>query len=990
MPSIPKLKVAGLYTNGNQHEVPEGALAQATNCVVRASGQLEPRRGLPTMHETTIPDPFGVQNAVAFYNSGRVLQYTENGGTNKLAYSASSPTPGAWTAHSGSYTPPDPALLRMKFAEARQNLYFTTSAGIYGKTSLSGTPSSSGVSRPVEDSPNCVIKDENPNTTGAWLEADSAVAYRVVIGILDANNNLKLSAPSGRIVVVNEADVTATLQRTSNVVTATTTTAHNLPAGRELLLTNPSGTFGAGPWTITPGSSTTFDYSEMDSDAGPTAGFVFTNGTRRVSLAFFFDTDVTTSHFFRIYRSTSSDSAATDPGDELFQIYERRFTSTDITNRFVLFTDSTPETALYSNPLYTNPRTGDGILAANELPPAAKDIAYWQDRMWFANTTDRHRLSLQLIGTGAPDGVQHEDLLTIGDQTYRFSTSASSSPYTHVAIDADPSPSEAIRKTANNLVQAINTRWYEGDSTIRAYYTSSQGDPPGKIVLEGALGGSTFYVAATRPASFNPVPATLIEITEGSSSRTGSTVTITTGSSHGFAVAQQVYLASNQNGGATPGSANFANGVKTVATTPTGTTFTYTESGSAVTMTGTYQVFATTTASKNDRRTNGVSYSHLLQPEAVPTTNYFEVGARNQEILRIVPLRDRLFVFKADGIFTVAGSGSSFAVDLLDTSAVLKAPDTAVVLGGLIYCLTNQGVVTVSESGVNVVSYPIERSLVVALANSQVSKSFAVAHETDRLYILALYSAVLSADTQFVYNYVAKAWTDWDVLGLTHGGTDPAVDLLSFCLASSKMRRESRTLSTSTPNDDYADDRLSVTVSAVDTAAGTMTTDFSGLDPGYVIEDSAGNRWVVLSSNQSTVYYSPSSTVAAPATGAGFLWGRYPVTVKFARESAGAPGLTKHFGESQLHFDARSFAYLTLTFSNEYTSASSTYYSPANEYSALSATQPTMKNLRSLVPLELQRSTQLQIGFVMLQAFGFFRLDGYTLEVNPGSPRVHR
>jgi hypothetical protein len=76
-----------------------------------------------TFGTTTTP------RALAFYGSGRVVQYSE-GGSEKLAYSTTAG--GSWTAYSGTYSPVDTSLLRMKFVEANQNLYFNTSVGPEG------------------------------------------------------------------------------------------------------------------------------------------------------------------------------------------------------------------------------------------------------------------------------------------------------------------------------------------------------------------------------------------------------------------------------------------------------------------------------------------------------------------------------------------------------------------------------------------------------------------------------------------------------------------------------------------------------------------------------------------------------------------------------------------------------------------------------------------------------------------------------------------
>src|SRR5690606_33655051 len=113
--------------------------------------------------------------------------------------------------------------------------------------------------------------------------------------------------------------------------------------------------------------------------------------------------------------------------------------------------------------------------------------------------------------------------------------------------------------------------------------------------------------------------------------------------------------------------------------------------------------------STNNESVNRVYFSKLGQPEAVPSVNYIDVGPQDQAIERIVALRDNLFVLKTDGVYIIDGvSAPNFSVRLLDNSSNIIAPDTAVVLSNQIYALSSQGVVTITETGVGIISRPIE------------------------------------------------------------------------------------------------------------------------------------------------------------------------------------------------------------------------------------------------------------------------------------------
>lgn len=125
--------------------------------------------------------------------------------------------------------------------------------------------------------------------------------------------------------------------------------------------------------------------------------------TSVVDLTFPIPDDITTEHFYEIYRSALVTSLTLDgledliPEDELFLVVED-FPAT-LTGS-VTVTDITPDDfRLGGSLLYTNPISGEGILQANEPPPLAKDIALYKNYSFYANTKSRHRLDLNLIST---------------------------------------------------------------------------------------------------------------------------------------------------------------------------------------------------------------------------------------------------------------------------------------------------------------------------------------------------------------------------------------------------------------------------------------------------------------------------------------------------------------------------------------------------------------------------------------------------------------
>jgi hypothetical protein len=330
-----------------------------------------------------------------------------------------------------------------------------------------------------------------------------------------------------------------------------------------------------------------------------------------------------------------------------------------------------------------------------------------------------------------------------------------------VLLSQSSSVGVAIDLTARSLVRVINK---DSDSPVSATYLSGSDDLPGKILLKSkSLEDVDFYIAisdGSLTTEFSPeLPQNF-----GLDSIDLGTGIFTTTQNHNFAIGDQIYI--NDNPGGTP---TEYSGAYTVATTPAANTFTLTESPS-INQPGPLSgfVYKTTAASDNNEVPNRLMYSKTNQPEAVPSSNYVDVGSKDKQILRILALRDNLFCLKEDGIFLVSGAAApNFSVRLLDNSAILTAPDSAVVLNNLIYCLTTQGIVSISDSGVSIVSRPIEDLIkkVTTFRYNFKTASFGVGYESDRAYLIWLPTQIPETLASQCYRYstITNTWTRWTI-----------------------------------------------------------------------------------------------------------------------------------------------------------------------------------------------------------------------------------
>jgi len=183
-------------------------------------------------------------------------------------------------------------------------------------------------------------------------------------------------------------------------------------------------------------------------------------------------------------------------------------------------------------------------------------------------------------------------------------------------------------------------------------------------------------------------------------------------------------------------------------------------------------------SSSNDVHPNAVYFSKYRQFESVPLLNSFVCGEDSQAIHRLIPLRDGLFALTEGGVYRIGGySPESFYREVFDSTVKLMAPESAAVLSNHIFCLTNQGVVAINDSGVIPVSRSIENLMLALISPSMVEVTkkyaFALTYESERKYIL--FTPTCPSDTcatqAFVYNIFTKAWTRWKLTahcGLIH------------------------------------------------------------------------------------------------------------------------------------------------------------------------------------------------------------------------------
>jgi hypothetical protein len=922
------MKIRGLYTHSNElSEVPEGSLAVADDIVINRDSIAEPRRGFDVL-DTGFSNTAFRANKLFFYKDKLIAHYSSN----LMGYYSG----GVWTPYSTTHSPlanPDTTsaftTVKMKAAESNQNFYFTTSTGIYKLEQYNGTPKPAGAYKALD-----VDATMSGTATAAWLAQDYRVAYRIIWGYTDENNNLILGSPSQRSVITNTStinDVTLAITIPDGITTNWFYQVYRSAAvDNSSSDVEPSDELGL-VYEGNPVARNFSTYTKTFVDAGVDTGTEiitsvahgFSNGDAvTLTSTGTLPTGITAgSVYYIISATTDTFKLSTTYAGSAVNITDNTGggTHTIAGANLLAVVDITPDD-LRGATIYTA-ATQEGLVYQNEPPPQALDIAVFKNCLFFGNIKSKYRYYLSLVSAGLAPGVVNGD--TIAVQVLNSAGAVTTTTtYTGAAAESIAarqfkvftagSAAQNITDTALSLVRVINRN---STSPVSAYYISGPDDLPGKILLEEeAIGGFGFAIISSRATCWSPqLPSSGI-----------------------------------------------------------------------------------TEAATNDSQKNGIAYSKPSRPDAVPLPNRFFAGSADKNILRVIALRDSLFILKEDGIYKISGQDSgSFQIELVDSSTKILAPESAVVLNNQIYALTDQGVVAITDSGVQVKSRPIE-STILSLQGADLDNlknlSFAVSYETERKYILFIPTAtsVAAADQAFVFNSFTSTWTRWP-LTKTCGAVSPTEDKLYLGDGNSNLVNQERKAYS---NRDYVDYLTTTTVTSVSGTTITLTNS-DQINIGDIIY--RDDSYVVVASVDSTSNTITTTFTALFTVGTAEILTSIKSKVKWVPFTAGNPGIVKQFREALLLFKADFQGDATLRFTSDLSPAyedetisgsGQGFWGLFNWGSAPWGGSTSRRPIRTYVPRNKQRATQMSLEFRHQTGFTSYQLAGVSLTVNSIGERV--
>lgn len=340
-------------------------------------------------------------------------------------------------------------------------------------------------------------------------------------------------------------------------------------------------------------------------------------------------------------------------------------------------------------------------------------------------------------------------------------------------------------------------------------------------------------------------------------------------------------------------------------------------------------------------------------------------------------------------------------MDLFDNTSLLIGPETVVTVSNQIMMFSDQGVVAVTETGVNIMSRPIERDLLnlIGLDRSSVENlSFAISYESDRKYIL--YTIKNASGTQaeqaYVFNTFTNTWTRWDY-NARHGLVSPVDDKLYYANNESDfLSKERKDYS----NTDYADYVKGVEITAISADGLTLTLDtIDDISKGDLIYESANAYSLVDSVDVDTLTVT-MAWVGDFTSGAGRQHlAAIAGVVEWVPYTGANPGMLKHFREATVLFKNQPSLEMNLDFETDISAGDETVDISATPSLAWGffpwGTEPwggvaARRSYRTYVPREKQICSQMNVSYRCSVAYSEWKLEGISIIYEMMSERLSR
>jgi hypothetical protein len=558
------------------------------------------------------------------------------------------------------------------------------------------------------------------------------------------------------------------------------------------------------------------------------------------------------------------------------------------------FLDTVPD-AFLGAALYTNANQ-EGILAANDRPPMAREMAHFGGSLFLGHITLPASGTAYLLAVSGSNGLAVNDTVTINGVAYT-AKSAESISAREFKLYTTGTVSQNIRDTSASLLRVVNRSLSSGATVVDI---SDPEGVPGYLEFRNTAPTGNLTVAFSRTTAWSP----------------------------------------------------------------------------------------TSISESPKTHKNGLVWSKQDQPDHFPrslTLLPVKVGSDDKTILRILPTRSAAFVIKEDGLWRVTGGAGVFDVQPFDPTIRVIGAETAVQLDNTIFALSEQGVVRISDTGVAVVSRPIESALLALLApamrSATDSLSFAVGYESDRKYLLWLPSAAsdTKATQAYVFDMFTGAWTR-RTDDFSHVFVNRTDDRL-YGVDGTSVWQERKSLD----DTDLADRSYAVTISSGGGTTSVVLASATNAAVGDVLAQ--GTTYGVITAKVSNTV--TLDRAAALTNAAATVYKAIPTVVKWSPKFGGSPMALTELQEIALFWDRVYFARATLTFTTNVSPSPETLTLLGADYGWTGAVVEQAE-IRAWPPLEKSWASQFNISLSHAQAWSPNAVAGLGLTFVSRSGMVSR
>jgi hypothetical protein len=918
-------KFDGLYLQANSFNVPDGAMEVAQNVVIQSDNVISKSKGY---YEFWRPGGSDVLTGIkALYTFQDRLIGLFSNGVGYFNQSYTTPdnfnTIGALVQNTGVTCSFDKFSY---FATANSNLYMTGYDAVYRLEAFNSKVRRAGVP------PALSMASSDVYINSGVLGPDSQTGYRVVFGRRDANGNLLLGSPSDvetrgvpapQGVPTLAAPTVGTLAYTivSGKVRLTDTGQYLVNrVGQQILVSFATNSALNGARTlVTPFVSTT---PEFATGAADSTGFLQYTVWAQPTLVADIPSqinDVSEEWFVQFYRTDASLGVTVDPTPTYQLVNEQALTQNDILVGQVQFTDNV-DSSLLGAELYTDANTREGPLQANDRPPQAFAMAPYKGYMLYGDITTVQRMNLN-VANGAQ--LAFADVVFQCDgviESYATATSVHSAPLdvtatgtgTIVITDYNATTPSGNQILISNVTGTLPPGKY---TIIAASFPTYTISAPGYTMTAGKVAFLTYAGKFVYNVPF-PTGLTPAQVT----AQATKSLVRSINRNSAFMYANYMSTFSEFPGKMMIQSKNITLPIY-VKTSVTLNPPAFIEPVPSA-FSGVKQVY-----SENDVLHNAVAVSKINEPEAVPALNRYFAGAASARVLAIVPLRDCVVIIKEDGAFKISGDViTDFVVTPLDTTVKFNgnAWRAAAEINNVALAMSNQGVVQVSESGVQVISRRID-DVIQPLVGRDLTSTFLGGNEGDRLfYVNTSGINVGDDDVCWVYNILNQTWTESTEVftHLAQGPDDATFGIIYDAEAGADVIHRQRKTQTLV---DYTG-KYGIGTIAVASDKLTGTFIITGGNPvtptigDAILYDGVFSRitGAVSGGGGFTLTFSQPTNIPTIGTPTITLYKAYKSTIKMSPFHAGQVGLEKHFSQVQMDLRQAAISDITITFGGEY------------------------------------------------------------------------